>query len=134
MTRDQIVEIARSWIGTPYHHQARLKGVGVDCIGLIVGVGRELGLQIEDTTDYARYPDGKTLGLELERQFIKTDVPRLGDILLFRVTRLPQHVGICSPIGLIHAHMGVGRVVETGISKSWRDRMLGAYKFPGVKE
>jgi NlpC/P60 family putative phage cell wall peptidase len=35
-----ILEEARSWIGTPYQHQASLKGVGCDCIGLVRGVWR----------------------------------------------------------------------------------------------
>jgi cell wall-associated NlpC family hydrolase len=38
MKRPDIVEEARSWLGTPYHHQAALKGVGCDCIGLLRGV------------------------------------------------------------------------------------------------
>ena len=40
-----IVTQARTWIGTPFHHQARLKGKGCDCLGLIVGVVDELGLK-----------------------------------------------------------------------------------------
>jgi hypothetical protein len=32
---------ARTWIGTPFHHQGRLKGVGCDCLGLIVGVAED---------------------------------------------------------------------------------------------
>ena len=39
---DRIVETARSWIGTPYRHQASLKGVGCDCLGLVRGVWREI--------------------------------------------------------------------------------------------
>jgi cell wall-associated NlpC family hydrolase len=38
--RAAIVAEARSWIGTPYRHQASLKGVGTDCLGLLRGVWR----------------------------------------------------------------------------------------------
>ena len=41
-TREQIVAAARGWAGTPYHHQASVKGVGCDCLGLIRGLWREL--------------------------------------------------------------------------------------------
>jgi NlpC/P60 family putative phage cell wall peptidase len=41
-TREQIVAAARGWLGTPYHHQASVKGVGCDCLGLIRGLWREL--------------------------------------------------------------------------------------------
>ena len=40
--RERIVAAARGWIGTPYRHQASLKGVGCDCLGLLVGVWREV--------------------------------------------------------------------------------------------
>lgn len=38
VTRKAIVNAARSWLGTPYHHQASLRGVGCDCLGLIRGL------------------------------------------------------------------------------------------------
>ena len=49
------VDIARGWIGTPYHHQASLKGVGTDCLGLVRGVYRELnGQEAEAPPAYSR--------------------------------------------------------------------------------
>ena len=42
VTREAIVTAARGWLGTPYHHQASVKGVGSDCLGLIRGIWREL--------------------------------------------------------------------------------------------
>ena len=27
-----VVAEAESWLGTPYHHEARIKGHGVDCV------------------------------------------------------------------------------------------------------
>ena len=61
---------ARSWLDTPYHHQGRLKGVGVDCIGLIIGVAHALNLSEFDTHDYARIPNANMLEslLDLGRQ------------------------------------------------------------------
>ncbi|HEU5231963.1 MAG TPA: NlpC/P60 family protein [Terriglobales bacterium] len=43
-TRDRVREIARSWLGTPYHHMGRIKGVGVDCAMFPLEVYREAGL------------------------------------------------------------------------------------------
>ena len=37
-----VVRMARTWLGTPYHHQGRVKGAGVDCGGLVIGVARFL--------------------------------------------------------------------------------------------
>jgi len=42
--REKIVAEARSWIGTPYHNCADIKGVGVDCGMLLVRVFVDLGL------------------------------------------------------------------------------------------
>ena len=41
-TAEHVVRVARGWIGTPYHHQASLRGVGTDCLGLVRGVWRDL--------------------------------------------------------------------------------------------
>jgi NlpC/P60 family putative phage cell wall peptidase len=132
MTREQILTEARSWVGTPWHHQGRLKHVGVDCVGLIVGVASALGLRFEDATDYQRFPDGVTLAKELARQLISVTEPLPGDVMLFRVSRLPQHVAFCSPLGVIHAHQGAKTVVETALSQAWRSRLIGVYSFPGT--
>src|SRR5690348_8306068 len=51
---EEIVGIARQWIGTPYVHQASLKGVGCDCLGLLRGTWRELtGAEPEETPPYS---------------------------------------------------------------------------------
>ena len=50
MNRQDVVTAAREWIDTPFHHQARLKGVGVDCVGLVIGVARELALVPESVS------------------------------------------------------------------------------------
>lgn len=130
---ERVLTEARSWMGTPWHHQARLKGVGVDCIGLVVGVCSALGLPLEDSKNYARYPDGVALAKELARQLVqRTGEPEPGDVMLFRISRMPQHVGICTPLGIIHAHQGCKRVVETAMSAQWRSHLIASYSIPGV--
>ena len=37
-----VIAVARSWLGTPYHDQASLRGVGCDCLGLARGVWRDV--------------------------------------------------------------------------------------------
>ena len=39
---DKVLTAARFWIGTPYRHQGRVRGVGCDCLGLVLGVWREV--------------------------------------------------------------------------------------------
>jgi cell wall-associated NlpC family hydrolase len=42
--RKLVVEEAITWVGTPYHHDAAIKGVGVDCGRLLLRVGVNVGL------------------------------------------------------------------------------------------
>ena len=52
--RAAILQSARGWIGTPYLHQASLKGAGCDCLGLVRGVWREIyGDEPEETGPYS---------------------------------------------------------------------------------
>jgi cell wall-associated NlpC family hydrolase len=52
---NRIVTIARTWLGTPYHHQASVKGVGCDCLGLVRGVYAEAyGHPAEEPPAYTR--------------------------------------------------------------------------------
>ena len=52
--RNRIIAEARGWIGTPYMHQASLKGIGCDCLGLLRGVWRAIhGTEPEPPPAYA---------------------------------------------------------------------------------
>ena len=91
LTRARIVESARGWVGTPYRHQASLRAIGCDCLGLVRGVWREvLGPEPEEPGPYA--PDwAEASGLERladagARHFTPVVVAdfNAGDVLLFR--------------------------------------------------
>ena len=62
-THADAVRVARTYIGTPFHHMGRLPGVGLDCAGLLVCVARELKLVAPDfdTPAYAPTPDGTSM-------------------------------------------------------------------------
>ncbi len=75
-SRSDIVAEALSWVGTPYRHQASLKGVGCDCLGLIRGVWRDLyGAEPEAapayTPDWAEAKGGETLAAAARRHLIE---------------------------------------------------------------
>ena len=57
---DAIIAAARSWLGVPWRHQGRTRQ-GVHCAGLVVLVGRELGLADYDTHAYGRRTRGPGL-------------------------------------------------------------------------
>jgi NlpC/P60 family putative phage cell wall peptidase len=139
VARADVVACARTWLGTRWQHQGRLKGVGVDCAGLIMGVGYELALFDVRFTNYSRHPDGETL-MALCREHLRRIDPSQaapGDVLVFAWTREPQHMGFASEVagrpGLIHAFADARRVVEHDFDDSWRGRLRGAFHVPGVE-
>jgi NlpC/P60 family putative phage cell wall peptidase len=137
--QDRIVMEARSWIGTPYRHQASLKGVGCDCLGLLRGVWRGvMGAEPELPPPYA--PDwaeagADTLVAAARRHLVEIDPAAImaGDVLLFRWREgLPaKHCAIAtSDRTMIHAHDGA-QVAEVAFRPWWRRHLAYAFRFPG---
>lgn len=128
-----VIRSARSCLGTPFHHQGRMKGVGLDCIGLIVVALSENGWDVCDRTDYGRRPDGVSLLAALEAHGARrVEAIEAGDVLVFMYDKQPQHVALATSADtLIHAFAPVGKVVESGISGYWRRRLWGGYRFWG---
>lgn len=129
-----VVAAARACIGTPFRHQGRLPGVGLDCAGLGIVAAKAAGIEIKDFTGYPRLPfDGMLKKMFDEQQFLK-QIPsselRAGDVLLMRISTAPQHVAIASENGyMIHAYQGVGKVVEQRIDDDWRNKIIAVYRF-----
>ena len=126
-----LVAAARACLGTPFHHQGRLPGIGLDCIGLIVVALRAVGWTVVDRCDYARRPDGSSLAAALMAHgAVRVDTPLPGDVLLFAFDGQPQHVALLSaPDCIIHAYAPAGKVVEVGLNGSWRRRLVSAWRF-----
>jgi len=139
--RAHIVRAARSWIGTPYQHQASLKGAGCDCLGLVRGVWRELYGEEPETPpsylpDWAEAGRRETLAEAAMRHMggVSPEAARCGDVVLFRWrAHLPaKHAAILSaPDHMIHAHDTIA-VCEVPLSPWWRRRLVFEFSFPGV--
>jgi NlpC/P60 family putative phage cell wall peptidase len=136
-----IIDEARSWIGTPYRHQASLKGVGCDCLGLVRGVWRALhGEEPERappyTRDWAEATSRETLAEAGARHLLPVarDAIQAGDVLLFRwrTGLVAKHAAILTADAtMIHAHDGAA-VAEVAFAPWWRRRLAYAFRFPGV--
>lgn len=137
-TRQDVIDCAREWLGTRWQHQARVKGVGVDCAGLCIGVGRELDLlpADKDINGYGREPDGTLLQIA-DTFAIRILNPVPGDVVVIAFNGRPMHFGILAtaPDGaetLIHAYAQARKVVEHRLDAQWRARIVAAYRFDGV--
>jgi NlpC/P60 family putative phage cell wall peptidase len=128
---ETMIAAARECLGTPFHHQGRTPGAGLDCIGLLVVAARAAGRVVEDRTDYSRRPDGQSL-IDVLRAHGAAEVSDIaaGDILLFRYDRQPQHVALATgPDNMIHSFAPARAVVETAIGDYWRRRLCGIFRF-----
>lgn len=134
VSRSEIIAEARTWLGTPFHHQGRLKGVGVDCAGVVIGVAKALGLSDFDTTAYPRIPSAEQLrrALDANMESIFVQDAKEGDVLVFCFDREEQHVGFLSDVGIIHSYSQVKKCVEHSLDATWKSRIRGAYRFRGI--
>lgn len=142
--RTDIVTAARELVGTPFHHQARLPGVGVDCVGVLILIARRFGLVAPeyDFTGYPRVPDGRSLLHELDARLVRANgmsCAAIGDVVVMSIDRDPQHVGVLGDyaggrLSLIHASSVATppRVIETRLMFTRAQRFVARYSFPGV--
>lgn len=143
LTRSAIVAETRTWIGTPYRHQASLKGVGCDCLGLVRGVWRAvIGDEPQAAPAYSRdwaEASGEEALAQAARAHLIEIAPEQfapGDVLLFRYRdRYPaKHAAIVSASAMmVHAHDGAA-IAEVAVAPWWRRKLAYAFRFPGISD
>jgi NlpC/P60 family putative phage cell wall peptidase len=136
---DQVVAEALAWLGTPYRHQGRKRGVGCDCLGLVLGVWRAVyGVAPEQpgpyASDWAEAAGEERLLTGVRRIFAEKSFREMsaGDLLVFRWRpHLPaKHAGIIvGPDRFVHAYEGTA-VTLSALVPQWRKRIAGVFAFP----
>lgn len=140
---ERIVAAARGWIGTPYRHQASVRGAGADCLGLLRGVWREVyGHEPEAvpayTADWSEPAREERLWAAARRHLSERPLEAKaepGEVLLFRMRAgsVAKHLGILSRVGtdaaFIHAYSGHA-VLESPLSAPWQRRIAARFAFP----
>lgn len=143
-------DTALVFLGTPFVHCGRVPPGkdtpgGLDCIGLVAAACEAAGARdkngravtLADTPCiYSRRPDGYKLQTALEQAFDGYPPENIehGDIGLFRLYRLPQHVGILGVapesgnVTLMHAYQSAGKTARHRLEECWRKRLIGVYR------
>ena len=124
--RSAVVDEAWSWLHTPYHHLARVKGVGVDCLMVLCEVFERCGLVPHiDPGRYAhdwhlhRNEETYLAGLERYAKRVEGRDPLPGDIAMFRFGRTFSHGGVVVEVGasardavVVHSYIGRGVIAS----------------------
>lgn len=135
----QVIKLAQQWLGTPYHHQQSLKGVGCDCLGLVRGVYGELyGKNTASITPYSRdwaeASGEETLIIAAREHLIEIEksAHAPGDVLIFRFRKwmVAKHAAIETQGGrMIHA-IEQAPVSEVRLSPWWQRHIAAVFRFP----
>jgi NlpC/P60 family putative phage cell wall peptidase len=139
---DLVVAAARRWLGTPYHEQASVIGVGCDCLGMVRGVWREVvgpePMRIPPySQDWGEARSREVLAEGARSCMIEIELSQAGPgtLLLFRMAprAIAKHVGILTAAGsFIHAYERLG-VIEEPLTMPWRRRIAFVFLFPRMK-
>lgn len=124
--RAAVIAEALSWVGTPYHENARIKGVGVDCAMLLAEVVERAGvLPHIDPGDYAadfalHRSEEIFLGW-LQRYATETETSRAGDVAVFKFGHCFSHGAILTDDdgGLVHAMKRDNAVVRSRLGEGF---------------
>lgn len=134
----EVIPYAREWLGTPWHHNQALKGVGVDCIRFTMDVYSHFGAEVGKYTNYNRVPRGNSLLDYIDSlpstQKLLTDNPiEAGQLIILFVRKVPHHAAIAtSSDTMIHADISSNQVIEQPLN-NWSRRIAARYNFVTYK-
>lgn len=115
-----------------------MKGVGVDCIGLVHEVARALGYaQDVIIPPYARQTTQNMMMRLCDEHLVRVAYPDVGSVVLMRFTAEPQHMGLLGDylgggFSFIHSYALMRKVVEHRLDEVWNSRIVACYDFPGI--
>jgi NlpC/P60 family putative phage cell wall peptidase len=123
-TRAAIVAEAKSWIGTPYHEFARVKGAGVDCAQLPIAVYHACGIIPNLNPAYSQqwmlHRDEELYLGEIRRfaREIPLESAKPGDLIVWKFGRVYSHSAIVIELPrVIHAVIRGRAVIEANIDQ-----------------
>jgi cell wall-associated NlpC family hydrolase len=129
--RALVIAKARGWIGTPYHHEARVRGGGVDCGQLPLAVYEAAGIipyveMPHYPPDFAQHSDDEWYRRTVERFARDVAVPQPGDFAIWLMGRSYSHgaIVVAWPI-IIHAFARMGQVVEMSVEHCAELKFIG---------
>lgn len=123
-------------MGTPYHHQGRVAGVGLDCIGVPILAARAAGCEVHDFAGYGPLPMPEVLLREIAEdcEQIPTAEAKPGDVLCFKSgLTTPTHFGVLVDAEhFVHAYNKLDRVSVQLLDARWQRALHSVWRIRGV--
>lgn len=127
--QERLVMEARSWLGTKWRHNQCKKGLGVDCVNFIWAVAKECGVNGSNLPlRYSRVSRYSEIEKYLDEHLESTNRFRETNILMFELSGYNNHVAFATDIGMIHASLSWGKVVEHPIDGIWERCLVRQWK------
>ena len=127
--REKFVAIGMTWIDVPWRKVGSTR-LGVNCLGLPVGVAREMGGfeelvslgEVQATFAAPLTPRMMVDGMKKHMKEIKVPEAQPGDLLLFRIGDRPNHIAILtkvSPMTILHSDTDTKKVRNQSLPAGW---------------
>ena len=127
--REKFIEIGLTWIDVPWRKVGSTRR-GVNCLGLPVGVAREMGgfdelVQLgaaQANFDRPLTPRMMVDGMMEHMTMVKIPDARPGDLLLFRINGQPDHIAILTrvnPMIILHSDRDAKKVRNQSLPAGW---------------
>lgn len=139
---EKIIKEAESYIGTPFLHQGRLKGRGIDCANFIGNVARDAGVgDVEIPNNYRPQEDGTAMMALLSKhlEFVPIEDRQAGDVLALcdealREPNIPRHLAFVkevTPATTFIIHASERGVRAHRMNLHWLKRVHSCWRLKG---
>lgn len=135
--RQEVLQEAISWLKTPYHLNARIKGSGVDCGSFLVACFHNVGLIDDPELDRVTYDFNLHRGDEVYLKWVikycnRVSSAKPGDLILYKYGRIISHGGIVVDDNqIIHATKDFGVIYGEIRDEKLKSKQFGVYRLKG---
>ena len=132
----KIIKAAKEWIDTPFHEQGRLKNIGCDCIGLILGIASDLNLKSKSGIPFKDhnvvkqhcFDDYNKMVVLFKDLLWPINELSVGSICIVRIKSFQYHICLISNIfpkvTIIHSCAKIGKVTEHRMYHEWYNNIV----------
>lgn len=136
--RSEVSNVVKKFVGTRYKPQGRLVGVGLDCLGTVIELMKELKIyKGGDKSNYSQIPDGYELYNSCKEWLVEKNIEEMqeGDVLLMKFNEEPQHLAVLvDNNNIVHSYLIARKVVIHRLDDLWKSRVIAVFEFKEIEK